>query len=68
MDVVAPRSRTFAEARALVEHAWYGEEGERRMVELIAKLRRQTTVRVNDAAIARLVAEGPRLTHERGSR
>jgi hypothetical protein len=58
MDVVAPRSRTFAEARPLVEHAWYGEEGERRMVELIAKLRRQTTVRVNDVAIARLVAEG----------
>jgi hypothetical protein len=58
MDVVAPRSRTFAEARPLVEHAWYGEEGERRMVALIAKLRRQSTVRVNDAAVARLVAEG----------
>jgi ribosomal 50S subunit-associated protein YjgA (DUF615 family) len=68
MEVVAPRSRTFAEAQPLVQHAWYGEEGERRMVALIAKLRRQTTVRVNDAAIARLVAEGPRLTPERGNR
>ncbi len=76
MEVVAPRSRTFAESRPLVEHAWYGEEGERRMVELIAKLRRHTSVEINDRALARLLAEGlgapgtgaPRLTPAPASR
>ena len=60
MELVAPRSRSFQEAQQLVAHAWYGEEGERRMVELIARLRKQTPVRVNDRALTRLVAEGPR--------
>jgi hypothetical protein len=59
LGVVAPRSRSFAEARPLVDHAWYGEEGERRMVELVAKLRRQTQVSVNEHALDRLEAEGP---------
>ena len=59
MEVVAPRARTFAEARPFVEHAWYGEEGERRMVALIAKLRTQTTIQRNDRAFAHLIAAGP---------
>jgi hypothetical protein len=58
MEVVAPRSRSFQEARPLVEHAWYGEEGEHRMLELIAKLRRQTSVLLNDRALERLFSEG----------
>ncbi|MGH7741277.1 MAG: peptidyl-prolyl cis-trans isomerase, partial [Candidatus Eiseniibacteriota bacterium] len=58
LEVVAPHSRTFAEARPLVEHQWYGDEGERRMVALIDRLRRQTTIRTNPAALTRLLREG----------
>lgn len=57
--VVAARSRSFSEAKPLVNHAWFGEEGERRMVELVAKLRKRTTVQMNPPALTRLVAEGP---------
>ena len=46
------RRRSFEEARTLVEHDRYSVEGERRMVELIARLRRTTPVIENQAAIA----------------
>ena len=48
------RRRSFEEARTLVEHDRYSVEGERRMVELIARLRRTTPVIENQAAIARV--------------
>jgi hypothetical protein len=54
--VLPARQRTFDEARALVEHAWYGAEGERRMVELIARIRRSTRVIVNQRPLARLAS------------
>jgi hypothetical protein len=58
MAVLPAGPRPFHEAQALVHHAWYGEEGERRLVESIARLRRGTRVSVNQHALDRLVAEG----------
>ncbi|HEY6866924.1 MAG TPA: peptidylprolyl isomerase, partial [Candidatus Eisenbacteria bacterium] len=55
VEAVLPgRLRSFDEARSLVEHQWYGVEGERRMTGLIARLRRRTTVVTNERALARL--------------
>jgi len=54
LAVLPPRPRGFDEARTLVEHQWYGVEGERRMVELIERLRRAARVRVNEHALARI--------------
>lgn len=50
------RSRTFAEARVLVAQKWYGIEGERLMVELMARSRKQTTVAIHEKALARLTS------------
>jgi hypothetical protein len=50
------RPRTFAEAQKLVAHEWYGLEGERLMVELMARSRKQTSVEVSDRALARLTS------------
>ncbi len=50
------RPRTFAEARILVAQRWYGEEGERLMVELMDRARKKTTVAVYDKAVARLTS------------
>ncbi|HTM57723.1 MAG TPA: peptidylprolyl isomerase [Candidatus Udaeobacter sp.] len=58
LEVIPARERTFEEAAPLVEHAWYGEEGERRMVQTLARLRRQVPVTINERAIQRLVREG----------
>lgn len=52
--ILPARLRTFEEARTLVEHDRYNVEGERRMVELIARLRKTTPVIENEAAIASL--------------
>jgi hypothetical protein len=52
--VLPPRLREFHEVRRLALQGWYGEEGERRMVELIERLRRRTPVTVHERALARL--------------
>lgn len=54
--LLPPEERSFEQARTLVEHHWYGVEGERRMVELIERLRRSTRVVVNERALGRLGA------------
>jgi hypothetical protein len=54
--ILPPAPRTFEQARTLVEHAWYGAEGERRMVELVERARRTSRVVVNPRALARLTA------------
>jgi hypothetical protein len=58
LEVIPSRPRTFAESGPLVAHAWYGEEGERRMEETLARLRREVPSQVNDAGVRRLLAEG----------
>ena len=58
LAVIPARERSFAEARPFVEHAWYGAEGERRMLETLARLRRRVPVTVNERALRRLAAEG----------
>lgn len=52
--VLPAERRTFEQARTLVEHAWYSAEGERRMVELIERMRRSSRVIVNERPLARL--------------
>ena len=54
LEVLPPRPRSFEAARALVENHWYGLEGERRMVELLARLRRGARVVIRERALARL--------------
>lgn len=56
LAVQPSRPRTFQECRTLVQHRWYGEEGERLMVELLARSRRQTRVVVNEKAVSRLTS------------
>jgi hypothetical protein len=58
MEIIPARPRSFEESVPLAEHAWYGEEGERRMVALIARLRKGTRVSVNEAGLKRLAREG----------
>jgi len=57
--VLPARDRGFDEARQLVEHAYAQDEGERRMRALLVRLRQRGDVRINDRALARLVAEPP---------
>lgn len=56
LAVQPSRPRTFQECRTLVEHRWYGTEGERLMVDLLARCRRQTRVVVNEKAVHRLTS------------
>ncbi|MEO5618815.1 MAG: peptidylprolyl isomerase, partial [Candidatus Eisenbacteria bacterium] len=56
LAVQPSRPRTFQECRILVEQRWYGVEGERLMVELLARSRRQTRVVVNEKAVNRLTS------------
>jgi hypothetical protein len=53
-EVLPARPREFHEVRDLVEHAWYGDEGEARMQALIARVRRGARVAVNARAVAAL--------------
>lgn len=48
------RPRSFEEARVLAAQRWYGEEGERLMVALLDRLRRETHVIVNPRAVRAL--------------
>jgi len=48
------RPRPYAEVRELVRNAVYGNEGERLMRDLLDRVRRQTTVVVNEAAVRRV--------------
>ena len=50
------RPRTFAECRILVAQKWYGVEGEQLMEDLMARCRKQTTVVVQEKALARLTS------------
>jgi len=56
MTVNPARSRTFQECRTLVGNRWYGVEGERLMVELLARCRRETQVAIHEAAVQRLAS------------
>lgn len=58
--VLPGRGRPFAEVRDLVEHRWYGEEGERLMLALAARARAACTATlINEAAIEALLAHPP---------
>ncbi len=59
MAVVPGRARSFDEVRTLVEHAWGGEGGEKRMRQVLADLRSRAHVRVNEPALKRLVDSPP---------
>jgi hypothetical protein len=50
-DIAPGRRRTFSEARQLVRHSWYGEEGERLMQALLERVRGRTRVTVNEPAL-----------------
>jgi hypothetical protein len=50
-DIAPGRRRTFSEARQLVGHSWYGEEGERLMQALLERVRGRTRVTVNEPAL-----------------
>jgi hypothetical protein len=53
-EVLPSRLREFGEVRRLALQSWYGEEGERRMVELVDRVRREAAVVVNERALAKL--------------
>jgi len=53
-EVVPPRMRSFAEARSLVAQRWYGDEGERLMLALLDRVRRSTSVVVNERELAKI--------------
>lgn len=57
--VIPGRDRSFDEVRQLVEHAYTQDESERRMRALLAKLQKGADVRINDRALAQLVATPP---------
>ena len=59
MAIVPGRVRPFGEVVTLVEHAWITQQSELRVRSLLAELRERTPVRINDAAIARLVQDPP---------
>jgi hypothetical protein len=59
MAVLPGRGRPFAEVRELVAHRWYGEEGERLMRALVSRARAGLSVRVNEPALAALLAVPP---------
>jgi len=56
--VIPAHGRSFEDVKELVQRAWGDEEGERRMQELLASLRKRGRVVVNEAALAKLVREG----------
>jgi hypothetical protein len=56
MEVRPARDRAFDEVRALVQHEWFGLEGERRIRALIADLRKQTRIQINHRALKALTA------------
>jgi hypothetical protein len=56
MEIRGGRPRPYTEVQELVRHAVYGDQGERLMRELLARVRRETTVRTNPAAIERLAS------------
>jgi hypothetical protein len=56
LAVEPPRARTFAECRILVGQRWYGEEGERRMLELLTRCRKQVRVVENPRAVTLLTS------------
>ena len=53
-ELLMPRRRTYTEASQLVEHDYNAREGERLMQELVARLRRSTTVKIDAKALASL--------------
>jgi hypothetical protein len=53
-EMLPARRRSYAEARQLVYHDWYGKEGERLMEALIERARRGTHVVVHEPALAAL--------------
>jgi hypothetical protein len=56
LEIRPPYQRSFNEVRVLVEHSWYAVEGERRMQELIASLRKKTKVVFNENAVKKLAS------------
>ena len=58
-EILPPRRRSFAEARPLVHHDWYGKEGERLMEDLIARLRRRTQITVDERALRAWLGAAP---------
>lgn len=46
-EVRPARARTFDEARVLAAQRWHGEDGERRMLDLLDRTRRATSVALN---------------------
>ena len=60
ISVLPGRGRSFAEVRDLVGHRWYGEEGERLMLALVARARAACGATViNEAALEALVSHPP---------
>jgi hypothetical protein len=53
-EIVPARRRSFSEARQLVHHAWYGEEGERLMRALLDRARRATHVTIHERPLGAL--------------
>jgi hypothetical protein len=58
LAVIPAQPRSFDEVRDLLLRAWNEEEGERRMKELLASLRKRTTVVVNEPGLKRIVSAG----------
>ena len=58
-EIVPPLQRSFEQVRELLAQQWGNEEGERRMRALLVQLRKRVPVVINQAALARLVREGP---------
>jgi len=58
-EIVPGRRRSFSEARQLVHHAWYGEEGERLMQALLDRVRRQARVTINERALGTMRGAPP---------
>ncbi len=56
--VIPAQGRAFEDVKELVQRAWGDQEGERRMLELLATLRKRARVVVNESALAKLVKEG----------
>jgi len=57
LALLPAQARTFDEVRELVLRAWSDQEGERRMQEMLAGLRKRARVVVNEAALAACVRE-----------
>lgn len=55
-EMLPPRYRTLGEVQMLVRRRWYDLEAERRIVELLTRLRREERVAINRRALAALVA------------